>query len=78
MNQLRRNELKNLKHTKRLKVFAALENKPVHELIKDPAYFAFKNSGKPCSCFMCRNEKYSRTKSKQRIICQQKKTTQQD
>jgi len=60
MNKGRREELKKLKYKKRVKVFADLEGKHVEDLIKSERYIRWKADRCPCSCYMCRSEKYSR------------------
>lgn len=60
MNKGRREEIKQLKYKKRVKVFADLEGKRTDDLIKSQVYIKWKADAKPCSCFMCRNQKYSR------------------
>lgn len=49
-NKGRRNELTKLKHKKRAKKYG-LDPKKHYEL---------KAQGKPCSCFLCSGDKYSR------------------
>lgn len=66
MNKGRRNELTNLKFKKRL---AQLGLKK-----ENGNMFAYKSHGKPCSCSLCRNQKYNRNKkinekSNLNIIC---------
>lgn len=56
MNKGRRNELTKLKFIKRLKLWGFKEG--------EGKFFVFKSHGKPCSCFLCRNEKYCRAKNK--------------
>ncbi len=59
MNKGRRSELTKLKFIKRLKFYGFK--------LGEGNFFAFKSHGKPCSCFLCRNEKYIRSKSKNNI-----------
>jgi len=54
MNKGRRNELKKLKYKKRLKQLCLKEG--------EGNFYAYRSHGKPCSCGMCRNEKYDRKK----------------
>jgi len=58
MNKARRNELKQLHYKRRLKQLG---------LKDDPSYYAYKSSGKPCSCYLCSPYKYNRAKEKQEI-----------
>lgn len=55
-NKGRRNELKQLKFLKRLKNLQ-LTN-------KEGNFYAYKSHGAPCSCWMCSNAKYKRSKEK--------------
>lgn len=57
-NKGRRQELTRLKYLKRCKVLGLDPNK----------YYCYKAQGKPCSCFMCSCEKFSR-KVKHKNIC---------
>lgn len=52
MNKARRHELKMLKFKKRLKLYGLVGS--------TGNLYAFRSHGKPCSCSICRNEKYSR------------------
>ena len=54
-NKARRNELTRLKYKKRLKIY----NRKVGD------WFALKSHGSPCSCGICRGEKY-RDKNRQK------------
>lgn len=56
MNKGRRNELTQLKYKKRIKRY---------NLKPDDKYYALKSHGSPCSCGMCRDEKY-RDKDRQK------------
>lgn len=51
-NKGRRNELARLKKNKRCKLFGVDPNRG----------HVYKNHGKPCSCWACRNEKYKRNR----------------
>jgi hypothetical protein len=64
MDKGRRQELTKLKFKKRLKNYGLLE-----EFEKGNGnLFAFKSHGKPCSCSMCRQEKFKRkAKHKNRL-----------
>lgn len=53
MNKGRRQELTQLRFKRRLRDHR-ITPKP------DGNYYAFKSSGAPCSCWVCRDEKYSR------------------
>ena len=53
MNKGRRQELKRLKFKKRLKIIGVNIND-----IKGREYCSFRNHGKPCSCWVCRDEKF--------------------
>jgi hypothetical protein len=57
MNKGRRNELRDLKWKRRLKNLG---------LIKEDkkSFICYRDQGKPCSCSICRNQKYNRAKSK--------------
>ncbi len=62
MDKARRTELSKLKQKKRGKIFN----------IEGDIPHVFKNHGKPCSCFVCRDEKFRDTKrSKTKIINQE-------
>lgn len=64
MDKGRRQELTKLKFKKRLKNYGLLED---FETGKGN-FFAFKSHGAPCSCAMCRGEKYKRkAKHKKRL-----------
>lgn len=54
MNKGRRQELKRLKFIKRLKKYGLLDK------LNDPKanLHSFKSHGAPCSCSLCRDEKY--------------------
>lgn len=52
MNKGRRHELKMLKFKKRLKLYGL---KP-----EEGKYYSFRSHGAPCSCGVCRGEKFSR------------------
>jgi hypothetical protein len=52
MNKARRHELKMLKFKKRLIKYGFLNTVGKFD--------AFRSHGKPCSCWLCRNEKYKR------------------
>ena len=54
----RRNELTKLKYKKRLKQLGFKEG--------EGKFYSYRSHGKPCSCFLCRNEKYKRN-SRQNI-----------
>ncbi len=55
MNKGRRHELKMLKYKKRIKRIPKwLSEESSHNL------YALRSHGKPCSCSLCRNEKFSR------------------
>lgn len=53
MNKARRHELKMLHYRKRLKKYGLKENECKN--------FAFRSHGSPCSCYLCRGEKYRDT-----------------
>ena len=55
MNKLERTNLKLKKFKRRLKMYNLWEKGK--GLLK---HHEFRNSSKPCSCWMCRNEKFSR------------------
>ena len=55
-NKGRREELTKLKFKKRLK---QLDLKK-----EDGNLYCYKSTGKPCSCYMCSNDKYKRKKKK--------------
>ncbi len=57
MNKHRRHELKMLKYVKRLKQLR-LTN-------MEGNFNPFRSHGKPCSCWVCRNDKYRNTKRKE-------------
>jgi hypothetical protein len=59
MNKARRHELKILKYLKRIKQLGLI----ITDINK---YHEYKTSGKPCSCWLCKNPKYrdSRHKNK--------------
>lgn len=52
MDKARRHQLKMLKFKKRLKQLGLLG--------VDGNFNSFRSHGKPCSCFLCKNEKYKR------------------
>lgn len=56
MNKKRRQEIKMLKYKKRLKNLGLMD---LNDDNKANLY-ALRSHGKPCSCGLCRNEKYSR------------------
>lgn len=57
MNKARREELAKLKHIKRCKALG----------LKPEENYCYKAQGKPCSCYLCSPEKYSRkTKHKKK------------
>jgi hypothetical protein len=53
MDKARRHELKMLKFKKRLKQLGLSSGKG--------NLYSFRSHGKPCSCWLCRNEKYKRS-----------------
>ena len=53
MNKARRNELTRLKFKKRLKQLGLKQG--------EGNFYAYKSHGKPCSCALCRNQKYKRS-----------------
>ncbi len=57
-NKGRRNELTKLKYKKRLKQLGFKEG--------EGKFYAYKSHGKPCSCSLCRNEKYKRNSRQSR------------
>jgi hypothetical protein len=59
MNKGERQRITRLKFIKRLKL---LRNKlePLREGHLEGNFYAFKTTGTPCSCFLCRREKYNR------------------
>lgn len=65
MNKGLREEKRKLKFKKRLRNIGVTD----HEILKKPKgerynYTGFIESGKPCSCPVCRHEKYNRAKEK--------------
>lgn len=59
MNKGRRQELTKLKFKKRMK------NLNISQEEQDKwGYYCYKDSGTPCSCYMCRDEKYRNTHRK--------------
>lgn len=56
----RRNELTKLKYKKRLKQLGFKEG--------EGKFYSYKSHGKPCSCSLCRNEKYKRNSKQSRRI----------
>lgn len=65
MNKARRQELKNLKYKKRLRLIGSLNNDTlVNPKGHNYNYTGFKNSSKPCSCPVCSPYKYDRAKVK--------------
>lgn len=60
MNKARRHELKMLKFKKRLKKYGLLGS--------SGNLHAFRSHGKPCSCSICRDEKYNRASAKDREL----------
>jgi len=68
MNKGLREEKRKLKFKKRLRNIGVAN----HEILTKPKgegynYTGFIESGKPCSCFVCSNEKYNRAKEKQKV-----------
>jgi hypothetical protein len=63
INKGRRNELKNLKYKKRLKLmgFNILDQEKF-------GLFSFKSHGKPCSCWQCRDEKFRDKRKKENTL----------
>lgn len=59
MNKGRRNELKALKYKKRLYIYG----------LKKGEYTALKTSSTPCSCSLCRSEKYRDKRAKNKRLC---------
>lgn len=55
MNKARRQELAKLKQKQRLKNYGLEDDGKQH---------VFKSTGKPCSCFLCKGERYKREKRK--------------
>jgi hypothetical protein len=53
MNKARRHELKMLKYRKRLRQLGLQEG-------PNRNFYAYRSHGQPCSCSMCRGEKYNR------------------
>lgn len=70
MNKKRRHELKMLKYKKRLKKIGALtcQNLATPKGIDENGvtynYTSFRYHSAPCSCYVCSNKKYNRSKSK--------------
>ncbi len=60
MNKARRHELKMLKLKKRLTQLSLLG--------KVGKFYAYRSHGKPCSCWLCRNEKYQRSMGNMKAI----------
>ena len=52
MDKARRHEIKMLKYNKRLKNLSLKDG--------EGNYYSYRSHGKPCSCSICRNKKYSR------------------
>ena len=52
-NKGRREELKKLKFIKRLKLFNLKQKTPQD-------YICYKTTSSPCSCFICKGERYTR------------------
>ncbi len=61
MNKGRRHELKMLKYKKRLNLYG-LKEEP------DSNLYAFRSHSVPCSCGMCKSQKYNRSEQKQNVI----------
>lgn len=59
MNKGRRHELKMLKYKKRLNQIGLKPSSGTH---------AFRSHGKPCSCFVCRDQKYRESRQKYKVI----------
>lgn len=57
MNKLQRNQLKHKKFKRRLKMYNLWEK---GKGLKK--YHKFKNTSKPCSCFICKKTRYNRNK----------------
>jgi hypothetical protein len=65
MNKARRQELKKLKYKKRLiKMGYWNENTSKSPKGKGYNFTGFLNSSKPCSCSVCRHQKYNRNECK--------------
>lgn len=62
MNKGLRQEIKRRKYKQRLDLYG-LKN-------KDGNFHSFKNSSVPCSCSICRDEKYRETRKKHRFLGQ--------
>lgn len=70
MNKARRNELKQLKYKRRLKIIGQCNA----ETLANPKgerynFTGFKTSGKPCSCYACQQieDSYNRAKIKRQV-----------
>lgn len=59
MDKGRRNEIAKLKYVKRLKMRFLKEG--------EVKFFSLKSHGTPCSCWYCRDQKYSRTEIKKNL-----------
>ena len=59
MNKGERQRIERLKFEKRLKL---LKNKmtPLTQGFLEGNFYAYKTTGTPCSCFLCRRDKYKR------------------
>lgn len=60
MNKLKRSRLKYFHFLKRVKLFSACFNEKWTSLIKEHHMQVFRNTGSPCSCWMCRSDRYSK------------------
>ena len=60
MNKLKRSKLKYLHFLKRVKLYSACLNEKWTDLIKEHHIQVFRNTGSPCSCWLCRSTRYSK------------------
>jgi hypothetical protein len=80
MNKARRNELKKLKFTKRIKRYARnldiyvnrngeyIRNPKWIDIVKDNGQTCYRTTSTPCSCLMCSPNKYNRAKEKRKFM----------
>ena len=60
MNKLKRSKLKYLHFLKRVRLYSACLNEKWTDLIKEHHVQVLRNTGTPCSCWMCRSARYSK------------------
>lgn len=80
MNKARRHELKMLKYKRRLRNYRIKEHEPLLKYHQDGGsdisvspkqnLFAFRSTGKPCSCAACQqpDDAYNRAKEKRKFL----------